>query len=147
MPFWSDFGQLRTSVLSWSQCSSRYPCHLASQCPERDLIRPRFTSHTFRMDIYSIPLWSPSGFFSFLFPQNVSLQMFHFRMFLVFRKTHSSVPLNLKVKIHTSEFLSPWEMTFRCVTPDIKFAWLRHLHICQPTNFSSQLVETQGKIP
>lgn len=41
----------------------------------------------------------PPGIFFFLFPQNISLQMSHFRMLFVFRKTHSSVLLNLEVKM------------------------------------------------
>lgn len=104
--------------------------------------------HTFlgQTSILSSP-WLPSGFFFFLFPQNISLQMSRFRTHLVFRKTHSSAPLNLKVKMHTLAFPSPWEMTSPCVTPDVKFAWIRQPHSRQPTNFSSQLVETQGKIP
>lgn len=104
----------------------------------------RFTWHLFGTGIYSSPHGCPLIFF---IPISIkhSSQMSHFRIWLVFRETHSSVLLNLKVKMHTSIFLSTWEIIAWCVTCGIKVAWLIHLHSYQLSNFSSQSVQTWGK--
>lgn len=115
MPAWSDLGTFKlcpllTPVLAQG---SLWGGHSVSWSWSSIILQGLDLPSTYLgLTLILFLMTSPLTFFFFLFPQNISVQMSHFGMLLVLRKTHSLVLLYLEVKCphpcsHLREKLHP----------------------------------------